>query len=81
MEMRQPSATAQREGEEKKISETVRLPLPRNASSLRFGCSALSSFRIGPALKIALSPRSGAEPWQLTPLMTTSISMRPRCPR
>ena len=28
---------------------------------------AANSPRIGPILKMALSPRSGAEPWQLTP--------------
>ena len=36
---------------------------------------------MGPILKMALSPRSGAEPWALTPRTATLISMRPRWPR
>ena len=51
-----------REGELKKISETVSVPLPRKSSSRRLACSTCSSLRIGAILKMALSPRSGADP-------------------
>ena len=39
------------------------------------------SCRMSAILKMALSPRSGAEPWQDMPFTSTRISMRPRWPR
>jgi hypothetical protein len=72
------SATAQRDGDEKKISETVSVPLPRNGSVANLSFSARTSSSISDILYIALSPRSGAEPWQDIPATSTLISIRPR---
>jgi hypothetical protein len=49
METAQLSATAQRLGEVKKISEVVSVPLPRNSSLPRFLARPCSSIRISPS--------------------------------
>ena len=51
--------------------------LLHDVNSLRY----LTLVSIGAILYTALTPRSGAEPWQEMPVVSTSSSMRPRWPR
>ena len=81
MEMAQLSATAQRDGEVKNTCDTVSVPLPRNGRPCQARMQVLEFAEDAAHLEDGVVAALGAEPWQLMPLTSTRISMRPRWPR
>ena len=78
------SGTAQSLGVRSRAQLAVRVPAPRNSS---WAMSTPAAYRSRASTMMAapyssgLRPSHGIEPWQLLPVTSTSICIRPRCPR
>ncbi len=79
--IRASSGTALSDAVLQSMNDTVTVPLPRKSSLRSVALSASMSATIGAILYTALTPRSQWAPWAETPLVTTSIAIRPRWPR